>query len=154
MYRLFGFLLATACTVCSADEAMSLMFRGDPALTGAAHGTVVANLHGVRFVFKAGGAIRSTPALRDNTLYFGSNDANVYAIDAKTGVERWHFKTGGAVSSSPATGTRNVFVTSRDGNLYALALASGAEQWHFAFGKDVGANDYWDYYTEIGRAHV
>lgn len=147
MYRLIGCLLAMACSVCSAEEAMSLMFRGDPALTGMAHGTVVANLDGVRFVFKADGAIRSTPALRDNTLYFGSNDARVYAIDAKTGVERWHFKTGGAVNSSPATGLHDVFVSSRDGNLYALALSGGSEHWRFTFGRDVGANDYWDYYT-------
>ena len=147
MYKLMGCLLTLACTVCSANEALSPMFRGGPALTGAAQGTVVANLEGVRFIFKAGGAIRSTPALRENSLYFGSNDSNVYAIDAGTGVERWRFKTGGAVTSSPATGTNDLFVTSRDGNLYALALASGSEHWHFEFGRDVGANDYWDYYA-------
>lgn len=147
MYKLIGCVLALTCTVCPANDAMSPMFRGDPALTGAAHGTVVADLDGVRFVFKADGAIRSTPALRDNTLYFGSNDANVYAIDAKTGVERWRFKTGGAVNSSPATGTRDLYVSSRDGNLYALALAGGAEHWRFSFAKDLGENDYWDYYA-------
>lgn len=147
MYKLLGCLLSLACAVCSADEATSPMFRGGPALTGAAQGTVVANLDGVRFVFKADGAIRSTPALRDNTLYFGSNDANVYAIDAKTGVERWRFKTGGAVTSSPAIGSSDLFVSSRDGNLYALALAGGSEHWRLEFGRDLGANDYWDYYA-------
>jgi outer membrane protein assembly factor BamB len=147
MYGWIGCLLAMACAVCSADEAASPMFRGDPALTGSAHGTVVANLRGVRFVFKADGAIRSTPVLRNGTLYFGSNDSNVYAVDAKTGVERWRFKTDGAVSSSPATGTSDLFISSRDRHLYALALAGGREHWRFAFGKDLGVNDYWDYYT-------
>ena len=46
MYKLLGCLLSLACAVCSADEATSPMFRGGPALTGAAQGTVVANLDG------------------------------------------------------------------------------------------------------------
>jgi eukaryotic-like serine/threonine-protein kinase len=147
MYKLMGCILAIASAICSANEAISPTFHDVPALTGSAQGAVVANNDGVRFVFKAGAAIRSTPALRDNTLYFGSNDANVYAIDAKTGAERWRFKTRGAVTSSPAADGGDLFVSSRDGNLYALGLVNGVEHWHFGFGRDVGANDYWDYFA-------
>ena len=48
------------------------------------------------WTFETGAAIRSSPALgRDGTLYVGSEDKKVYAIDGKTGEKKWEFLTGG-----------------------------------------------------------
>jgi outer membrane protein assembly factor BamB len=46
--------------------------------------------------------IRSSPALAEDHLYFGSDDGYLYAIDKCTGALAWQFATGGAIASSPA----------------------------------------------------
>lgn len=122
------------------------MFRGDARGTGSYAAKAIYALDGVRFTFKTRAAIRSTPALANGVVYFGSGDANFYAIDARSGAERWHFNTGGAVNSSPAISNSQVYFSSRDGYLYALSTASGHEKWKFALGRDLGSDNYWDYY--------
>ena len=52
--------------------------------------------------FKTGDEVRSSPAVSNNIVYVGSNDNNLYAIDAVSGKEIWRFTTGNSVSSSPA----------------------------------------------------
>ena len=61
----------------------------------------------------------------------GSNDDNVYCLDAKTGAVLWNYLTGGDVSSSPAVAEGTVFVGSYDKNLYALDASSGALLWRY-----------------------
>jgi outer membrane protein assembly factor BamB len=34
-----------------------------------------------------------TPAVAGDTVYFGSHDGHLYAIDVATGAERWRFRT-------------------------------------------------------------
>ena len=50
--------------------------------------------------------VSSSPAIgSDGTVYFGSNDKMLYAINGKTGVKLWEFETGRVVNSSPAIST-------------------------------------------------
>ena len=74
------------------------------------------------WTFRAGGAIRSSPAVSapDGVLYFGCHDAHLYALDANTGQAKWRFRTGGKVTSSPCVADGVVFVGSEDGHLYAV----------------------------------
>ena len=130
----------------AADVGAATMFRGDARGTGGYGAKPVYALDGTRFTFKTGAAIRSTPALADGVLYFGSGDGNFYAIDASSGAERWHFNTGGAVNSSPALANKQVYFSSRDGYLYALSADAGREKWKFALGKDLGDENYWDFF--------
>jgi outer membrane protein assembly factor BamB len=44
----------------------------------------------------------SSPVVVQGTVYFGSGDGNLYAVDAVTGDLRWKFKTGDVVHASPA----------------------------------------------------
>jgi outer membrane protein assembly factor BamB len=60
----------------------------------------------------------------DGIVYVGSNDKNLYAIDAVTGKEKWHFATGDWVDSSPAVADGIVYVGSNDKNLYAIGANS------------------------------
>jgi outer membrane protein assembly factor BamB len=55
----------------------------------------------------------------------GSDDGNVYALDAATGAQLWTFTTGNVVGSSPAVANGVVYVGSQDGKLYAFDLAGG-----------------------------
>lgn len=74
------------------------------------------------------------------TVFVGSHDGNVYALDAADGTKRWAVQTDGPVVSSPAVvgvdtdgddppGDGRVFVGSDDGTVYALDVADGTEHW-------------------------
>ena len=67
----------------------------------------------------------------------GSEDKNVYALNAATGAKLWSYATGDTVDSSPAVASRAVFIGSADKNVYALDAATGAKLWSFATGSEV-----------------
>ena len=117
-----------------------------PANLNVADAQAVYSIDGVRFAFATGGPIRSAPALADGVLFFGSGDGNFYALDAKSGRERWRFKSGGTAFSSPAVASGTVYFASRDSHLYALDAASGKMRWTFALGNDLGEGHYWDFH--------
>jgi len=70
-----------------------------------------------KWTFVTGGYVGSSPAIgADGTIYIGSRDTNVYAINPD-GSKKWEFATGGDVKSSPAIGadgTIYVAVTEQD----------------------------------------
>ncbi len=70
--------------------------------------------------YPTGGPVRSSPAVAHNTIFIGSNDGSVHAINASTGLRVWTFTTGGPVVSSPAVANGMVFIGSDDGTLYAI----------------------------------
>jgi outer membrane protein assembly factor BamB len=55
------------------------------------------------------------------TVYVGSQDGQVYALDATTGSLRWSYPTGGPVYSGPAVAGGTVYVGSDDHKVYALS---------------------------------
>ena len=77
-------------------------------------------------------SVRSSPVIVGDTVYVGSDDKRVYALDAVTGEKRWAYLTSGAVSSSPSVVDGVVYVGSEDKNLYALDAATGEKVWSFA----------------------
>ena len=78
--------------------------------------------------FVTGGRVFSSPAIgSDGTIYVGSDDNKLYAINGKSGVKLWEFETGGVVTSSPAIGSDGtVYVGSgyRHKKLYAIKTES------------------------------
>jgi outer membrane protein assembly factor BamB len=81
-----------------------------------------------------GGPVLGSPAVANGLVYIGSDDNNVYALNANTGAKRWQFTTGGPVESSPAVANDVVYVGSNDSNLYALNASTGALLWQFNAG--------------------
>jgi outer membrane protein assembly factor BamB len=81
--------------------------------------------------------IQSSPAVVNGMVYFGSQDASVYALNASTGAKLWSFATGGQVFSSPAVVNGVVYFGSGDNNVYALNASTGAKLWSFATGNSV-----------------
>ncbi len=118
-----------ALTVAGAEPAQ---FRADARHSGIYHAVGVPVLHGVKWKFKTAGAIVSTPAVSGGTVYFGSSDHQVYALDERSGTLRWKFATRGRIASSPAVADGRVYFGSFDSNFYALDAASGALLWKFA----------------------
>jgi outer membrane protein assembly factor BamB len=64
--------------------------------------------------------VTSSPAVVGGTVYVGSQDNNVYAIDAETGQKKWDIDTESQIISSPAVVRETIYIGSTDGNLYAL----------------------------------
>ncbi len=66
--------------------------------------------------------VRSSPVIgSDGTIYVGSGDYNLYAINPD-GSKKWNFKTGDGVDSSPTIGSDGtIYVGSWDKNLYAIS---------------------------------
>ena len=99
------------------------------------------------------GYVVSSPALSSDgkTLYVGSFDGRLYALDSATGAPRWTFQTRDHIYSSPAleedAGGRvtSIYVASTDGSIYALR-ADGSERWRYDTGDPVRSS------PALGRA--
>lgn len=90
------------------------------------------------FNITEGGSILSRPVIKDNVVYFGACDKNVYAVDLKTGEEIWRFSTGGQVIETAAFDKDRIYVGSYDGNLYALDK-EGNLIWKFNAGDKIAS---------------
>jgi outer membrane protein assembly factor BamB len=83
------------------------------------------------WTYKSGGPVWSSPAAADNTVYFGSNDGNIYALSEGAGKLVWQHKTGGAVMGRPTLDNQYLYALSEDGNLYKLNRKDGKLVWKF-----------------------
>ncbi len=84
----------------------------------------------------AGSGTESSPAVANGVIYIGSDDGNLYALNASTGAKLWSFTTDLGVRSSPAVANGVVYVGSYEtagngegGNMYALNASTGAKLW-------------------------
>jgi len=78
----------------------------------------------------------SSPAVSNGTVYFGSGDGDVYALNAASGALAWKFKTSDVVHASPAIADGTVFIGSWDSYFYAIDATNGNEKWRFKTGDD------------------
>ena len=92
--------------------------------------------------FKAGNGIRSSAIGYDGTVYIGSDDHKLYALNGKNGRKVWEFETGDAVRSSPSIGPDGtVYVGSNDRKLYAINGSTGDKLWDIELGFPINAVD-------------
>ena len=96
-----------------------------------------------RFIwaFETGDGVYSSPAVgADGTVYVGSNDGKVYALNGKTGAKIWEVKTG-LRTHSPAIGADGTVDVGSSGypstKLYAINGKSGVKLWEFETEWDV-----------------
>ena len=75
--------------------------------------------------------------MQRGTVYAGSLDYHVYALDAQTGQERWRFPTGQQVHARPVAVGDLVIVGSYDEKVYGLNSQTGAKVWEYAAGGPV-----------------
>ncbi len=93
----------------------------------------------LRWKFQTGGSILSSPAIAFGTIYVGSEDGNLYALNPQ-GLLEWKFATGGAIDSSPSVGQDGtVYVGSQDGYLYAIR-SDGQLKWSFKTGSTIASS--------------
>jgi eukaryotic-like serine/threonine-protein kinase len=78
----------------------------------------------------------SSPVIVQGTVYFGSGDGHLYALDAASGELKWKFKAGDVIHASPAYADGVLYVGSWDSFFYAVDAATGQEKWRFHGGED------------------
>jgi outer membrane protein assembly factor BamB len=147
--RHFAFIICTLFFSCTMRNPFTdAVFHSDNAHTG-----VYAvypqnnykNFGPVKWKFKTGGRIFSSPVINDSITYIGSEDSTLYAIRNANGELKWKFPSRGAISSSPVVDNNIVYFTSYDGFCYAVDGYTGKEIWKFKTGgeKKIGAIGLW-----------
>ena len=79
------------------------------------------------------------PIVVDDTIFFGSNDGNFYALDVESGYMRWVFKTLSPINSLPYADEEKVYFGSSDGFIYAVDRRTGKKVWDFDAGTPVNS---------------
>lgn len=85
--------------------------------------------------FNANQLLEFSPILVRGTLYVVRKDGRVYAIDAKTGRQKWTKKVGSLSAASPAFAGGRIFVVTLSGRIVALNAKNGNIRW----AKDLGS---------------
>lgn len=127
MRRFIGLLLLMSGGVCAQET-----FHGNVARTGIYPSAGPAKLQGVKWAFKTGGPVVSSPVIADGVVYITSFDHQLYAIDQETGKEKWKFGSRMPIASTPAVSGGTVYFVSSSGALAALDAAAGKPKWVFA----------------------
>ncbi len=79
--------------------------------------------------FRTGGEVWSSPrAGEGGTLLVGSDDGNLYALDRRTGEERWRFAAPARVRDAVALGRSRVFLAT-GGYVQCVDATTGGEVW-------------------------
>jgi outer membrane protein assembly factor BamB len=118
------------------------MFRGGAARTGEQPGPGPYGRPTTRWTYTTGGRALGSPSVAGGIVYAGADDGVLHALDARTGIERWHLKLAGGIGAAPAIVDGKVYVGDQAGNLYALDGATGAERWHISVGTGSAASLY------------
>jgi len=100
----------------------------------------------VRWKFATEQPIRAQPKVLGKVVYVASDSGFLYALDLKTGKEKWRAKVDTVTAprlppndpktrwdrhaSSVMSDGRLLYMASRDKNLYALDIKTGREAWH------------------------
>ena len=111
------------------------------------------------WVFEAEDEIRGAPRFYDGTVYVGSYDTNVYALQASNGKMLWKFPTQDGVVTRPLADKEHLYFGSRDGHLYSLLRKHGRQVWKYAtdgaiYSSPRMAQGYLFFGSDDGLLHV
>ncbi|MFK7801211.1 MAG: PQQ-binding-like beta-propeller repeat protein [Anaerolineae bacterium] len=107
------------------------IFRGNFQRTGFFDEQVsVANLK-VKWTHQSRRKINSAPVAVDNTVFFGTNEKSVLALDQAMGALLWQHAVSRNVTASPLVWQDDVYIGGRDGVFFALDRKTGQEKWRF-----------------------
>jgi outer membrane protein assembly factor BamB len=147
MLRLLS--LITAISTASLALADWPVFRGDSRMTGTTRAQLDVELK-EKWTFKCGDMIESAPVIQGTTVYIGSYDKHVYAIDLNTGQQKWKTLLG-PIKASPAVQGDLLIVGDVDGKVHALNSQSGKVLWTFeTMGEITGGANFFEDTVLIG----
>lgn len=91
-----------------------------------------------------GPASESATLVHQGTLYFGSWDHHLYALDIRGSRPRlrWRFEADDELNSSPAYAGGTIYIGSDGGYVYAIDAHTGKQRWRAAAFTHFGAREY------------
>ncbi|WP_142860751.1 outer membrane protein assembly factor BamB family protein [Salinigranum halophilum] len=120
------------------------MFRGGPARSGANPSVQrsPAPTCNIDWQFDTSGSVVSSPAVARGTVFVGSQNGRLYALDTADGTELWTADLGSGIRSSPAVADETVIVgcTGTNETIYALSTVDGTVQWSLDAGEIVSSS--------------
>jgi outer membrane protein assembly factor BamB len=119
----------------AADKDDWPVFRGDPEQTGAAAARLPDQLE-VLWKVETGDAIEGTPAVSRGVVYVGSLDEHLYALDLKSGAQKWKVKAG-PIKAPAGVRDGRVYVGNFDGLFQCFDAADGKQVWAFEAGGEI-----------------
>jgi len=114
-----------------ADESDWPMYMYDLNFTGRSPDKILQPPLALKWKFKTGGPVVSSPVVSNNTVYVGSDDGKLYALDAQKWGEKWSFKANAPVRYAPTVWNNTVYFSSSDNTVYALDTQTGNVKWQF-----------------------
>jgi outer membrane protein assembly factor BamB len=87
------------------------------------------------WLFNTNQLLEFSPILVRGTLYVVRKDSRVYAIDAKTGRQKWTHKVGNLSAASPAYSNGKIFVVTLSGRMVAMNAKNGNIRWAMSLGS-------------------
>src|SRR2546425_7404746 len=118
------------------------MFRGNPALTGVASGTLP-DKPAQLWSFKTAGPVKSSAAIVEGRVFIGSDDAKLYALNLAGGKKLWEFTADGPIESSPLVLNGKVYFGSASTNVFALEAATGKKLWSHGVEGEIKSSPNW-----------
>lgn len=97
--------------------------------------------------FQTEGPIRGPARIAGQSVYFGSADGFLYAVDKADGRLRWKFQTGGSIAGAPAIAGDTVIVAGRGDSVFALHAEDGTRRWSFQMRPTLPTPTEWNYFT-------
>jgi outer membrane protein assembly factor BamB len=83
----------------------------------------------LRWAFRVGSPVESSPIVRDGVDYFGAWNGRVYALDIRRRTVRWIRYTGAKITSSASIAGGILYIGDYAGRLLALSAATGRVRW-------------------------
>ena len=99
-----------------------------------------------QWTFYAGAPVRSTPLIKNGTIYFGTAKGDFFAIDQKTARVKWKYQTAFAIHSSASGSRGKIYFSDNKQSVYALDESDGRLVWRFDMAQKREYPWRFDYY--------
>ncbi|OQW54271.1 MAG: hypothetical protein A4S09_06120 [Proteobacteria bacterium SG_bin7] len=77
------------------------------------------------------GGVEGGAAVDGNTVYFGGNDGNFYAVNADTGIIKWKVAVNTEVLAAPLVSSEKIFFVGGNNIVLALKKSDGSKIWGY-----------------------
>ncbi|MBU1863459.1 MAG: PQQ-binding-like beta-propeller repeat protein, partial [Candidatus Omnitrophica bacterium] len=85
----------------------------------------------------ASSGMRVPPIPDEKNIYFGYDDGVLYALDKKTGEEKWQYDVGGTIYARPLLLEGNLYFGTSAGKIYSVDTQTGEKIWETMIHPDI-----------------